>query len=138
MTGSPIDTNVIIRFLVETPSSVPVKFKGVFSFFRKVEQEEIIAHVPDLVVFQSFFVLTSYYEVPASVAADKLIALISFRGIRMPHKHVMLDGLSRVRNHADDLVDAWLVAWSKDQKNKGIYSFDTGLKKSGLELLPVE
>lgn len=71
------------------------------------------------------------------MAADKLARLISFRGIQMTNKHLMLDCLRRIENRADDLVDAWLAAWAHDQKNTEIYSFDTGLKKYGLKLLPV-
>lgn len=30
-----IDTNVLIRYLVEEPGTIPIKFEGVFSFFQK-------------------------------------------------------------------------------------------------------
>ncbi|HMP71876.1 MAG TPA: hypothetical protein PKE55_01300 [Kiritimatiellia bacterium] len=138
MTVDAIDTNVLLRFLVETPASMPAKFRGVFSFFGKLEAAEISVHLPDLVVFQTIFVLTSHYEVPAPVAAEKLVRLISFRGIQMTQKHLMLDCLDRMQSGADDLVDAWLAAWCHDQKRVGVYSFDVGLKKQGLELLAVE
>ncbi len=48
MAVNSIDTNVLLRFLVETPDSIPDTFRGVFSFFRKLEQEELAAHVSDL------------------------------------------------------------------------------------------
>jgi hypothetical protein len=41
MAANFIDTNVIIRFLVETPNTIHKKFSGVFSFFKKVETGEI-------------------------------------------------------------------------------------------------
>ena len=134
---SPVDTNVLLRFLVETPASIPAKFRGVLSFFRKLEQGETSAHLPDLVVFQAFFVLTSHYEVPPPVAADKLARLVSFRGIQMTHKPIMLDCLQRHQEHGGDLVDTWLVAWCNHHKVTGVYSFDAGLKKQGLELRAV-
>ena len=37
MADIPIDTNVIIRYLVEDPATIPPKFRGVYSFFEKVE-----------------------------------------------------------------------------------------------------
>lgn len=135
--ASPIDTNVLIRFLVETPESIPAKFRGVFPFFRGIERGDLTVHLPDLVVFQAFFVLTSHYQVPAVLAAEKLGRLISFRGIQMSQKHVMLDCLMRMRSDADDLVDAWLAAWCHDRKTTGVYSFDAGLKQHGLKPLPV-
>jgi predicted nucleic-acid-binding protein len=53
-----IDTNVIIRFLVESPDKVQSKFKGVYSFFERLEQKEISAELPELVLFESFFLFT--------------------------------------------------------------------------------
>lgn len=138
MAHSPIDTNVVLRFLVETPETIPSNFRGVFDFFRKLEQSELFAHLPDLVVFQAFFVLTSHFGVPPVLAADKLATLISFRGIRMTNKHLMLECLKLVGEGETDIVDAWIIAWCRDQKLTGVYSFDKGFKKRGLELLPMQ
>lgn len=55
-----LDTNVIVRFLVESPESIPERFRGVFSFFERIERGEVKVHLPALVLVQSFFVLTSY------------------------------------------------------------------------------
>ncbi|VGO16153.1 hypothetical protein PDESU_04743 [Pontiella desulfatans] len=40
MKHSLIDTNVIVRYLVEDPATLRPKFKGIYSFFEKVEQGE--------------------------------------------------------------------------------------------------
>ncbi|MDF7801881.1 hypothetical protein P4C99_20560 [Pontiellaceae bacterium B1224] len=69
MKHSLIDTNVIIRYLVEDPETIKPKFKGVYSFFEKVERGETKVLLPELVLFEAFFVLTSFYEVPTTKAA---------------------------------------------------------------------
>jgi hypothetical protein len=56
-----IDTNVLIRYLVDTPETAAPRFQGVFPFFIALECGEINVFLPDLVLFQAFFVLTSYY-----------------------------------------------------------------------------
>lgn len=138
MADSPLDTNVLVRFLIETPNTVPTKFRGVFPFFGKLEREETTAFLPDLVLFQAFFVLTSHYEVPSNVAAEKLARLAAFRGISMTEKHIALACLKQLQEGTTDLVDAWLIAWCKDKGSEGVYSFDTDLRKAGLKRLPVD
>ena len=59
-----LDTNVIVRYLVETPESIAPKFRGVFPFFEGLAHAEKKAYLPPLVLFQTYFVLTSFYKVP--------------------------------------------------------------------------
>jgi predicted nucleic acid-binding protein len=132
-----LDTNVIVRYLVETPDSIPSRFQGVFPFFEKVERGEVRVHLPSLVLFQAFFVLTSYYQVPPAEAAEKLDALLSFKGMTIPEKAVIQNSLRLLKEKKLDLIDAYIAAYSRVRGLKGVYSFDSGLKALGLELLPV-
>lgn len=138
MKHSLIDTNVIIRFLVETPETVPAMFSGVFAFFEKVERAEICIQLPELVLFEAFFVLTSLYKVPAAEAAETLDQMVAFRGVFMQDKALMHECLSVLKTKNIDLVDAYIVAVSRRKSIATVYSFDRDLKKNGLELLPVE
>ena len=133
-----LDTNVIVRYLVESTESIPVRFKGVFSFFEKVERGDIQVYLPALVLFQTFFVLTSYYEVPAAEAAEKLEELLSFKGITIPEKAIIRNCLRLLQERNLDLVDAYIAAHSRARGYKGVYSFDADLQACGLQLLPVE
>ena len=76
MVASFIDTNVIIRYLVEIPDSISKKFKGVFPFFNRVETGEVKVELTELVLFESFFVLTRVYEIPVAEASETLSKLI--------------------------------------------------------------
>jgi len=133
-----IDTNVIIRFLVETPESIPAQFKGVFRFFMKIEEGAKTVYLPELVLFQAYFVLTSYYEVPSSLAAEKLEQIVRFKGISLPDKHISEECLRIVKHENIDIVDAWILAYSTSKGITGAYSFDKDLSRLGLKLLKVE
>jgi predicted nucleic acid-binding protein len=133
-----IDTNVIIRFLIDTPATIDPGFKGVFHFFERIEEGTKTVHLPDIVLFQAFFVLTSYYNVPPSLAAEKLEQLVRLKGIAMPQKPVALECLRIVMRKKVDIVDAWIVAYSAANGISGAYSFDRDLTKFGLELLKAE
>ena len=133
-----IDTNVIIRYLVEDPVNVPKRFRGVFPFFERVEAGDVKVELTELVVFETFFVLTRLYETPEAVAAETLSKLIQFRGINLTNKKTMLACLRIIQNKRIDLVDAYLIACSKEKGIKGIYSFDKDLTKTGLKLLEIK
>jgi len=138
MKHSLIDTNVIVRYLVEDPKAVRPKFKGVYSFFEKVERGEAKIQLPELVLFETFFVLTSFYEIPAAKAAQTLDLLVSLKGVSMQDKGLMRSCLTILQNKKIDLVDACIVALSRQKGIKTVYSYDNDLKKNGLDLLKVE
>ena len=134
MKSKIIDTNVIIRFLVEAPDKIQRRFEGVYSFFEKLEKKDISAELPELVLFEAFFVLTGYYRIPHNVAAEKLSEIVLFSGIEMPDKILILSCLDILKKKKVDLVDAYIYALSKKHGNSEIYSFDSDLKKLGLTL----
>ncbi len=133
-----VDTNVIIRYLVENPDKIQSKFKGVFTFFPKVERGVIKFQLCELVLFESYFVLTKLYEVPQKEAADSLLGIVSFKGVIMPDKPLILSCLKILRTERIDLVDAYLWAFSKKKNIKRIYSFDRDLSKRGLDALDIK
>lgn len=133
-----IDINVIIRYLVETPNSIDNKSKGVFPFFTKLEIGEKKAFIPDIVVFQTYFVLISFYKVPQKLAAEKLFKILSFKGLISPNKKVIQNCLTIILHDKIDIVDAYIIAFSKENGLNGVFSFDKDLKKRELALLKVE
>jgi len=137
MATSFIDTNVIVRFLVETPDSIQKKFRGVYSFFDKVEIGSIKIVLTELVLFESFFVLTRIYKIPASEVSGALSKLVSFKGINLPNRKIMLRCFQIILEKQIDLVDAYLIAYSKEKGIKNIYSFDKDMAKAGFNLLEI-
>ncbi len=108
--------------------------EDLFSFFQKIEEGSLVVHLPELVLFQSFFVLTSHYKVPAMVVADKLAGLVAFRGMQMSQKETVIGCLQFVKDGMSDIVDAWILAYSRNSGIGSVYSFDKDLRKKGLTL----
>lgn len=133
-----LDTDVIVGYLVENTESNPERFAGVIRFFEKLERGDIQVHLPALVLFEVFSVLTGYYEVPVVEAAEKLEELLSFKGISIPEKAVIRNCLRLLQEGNLDLVGAYILAHSRVRGDKGVYSFDADLQACGLQLLPVE
>ena len=133
-----IDTNVIVRYLVEDPAHVPEKFQGVFPFFQKVETGEVAVELPELVLFEVFYVLTRLYRVPQKEAARKLAGLVTFQGVLMRDKPLIRSCLGVLHSKPLGLVDAYLLAASRKKGLRSIYSYDGDLSKKGLELLEIK
>jgi predicted nucleic acid-binding protein len=136
--SDPLDTNVVLRYLVEDPETIAPRFAGVLPFFEKLERGERSALLTPLVLFQCWFVLTSYYEVPGPEAALKLRGLLAFKGLRVPDRPILRACLDTLAAGCDDVVDAYLAALCSQKGLAGVYSFDEGLARLGVELLPVE
>jgi predicted nucleic acid-binding protein len=133
--ADPLDTNVVVRYFVEDPEAEA--YRDVFRFFEKLERGERRAMLPPLVLFQTYFVLTSYYEVPRTTAAGRLRDLLSFRGLGVPEKPVLRRTLDILVQRSTGLVDAYLAALCMQRGLKGIYSLDGSLRKLGVDILPL-
>ena len=136
--ADPVDTNVVLRYLVDDPESTASPFQGVFAFFAKLENGDRTALLTPLVLFQSYFVLTSYYDVPRPQAASKLRSLLSFKGLRVPERAVLKRCFGILTERSDDLVDAYLASLCVTRQLSGVYSYDEGLRALGVVLLPVD
>ena len=75
---SLIDTNVLIRFL--TNDRKP-KYKTLYTFFDSLEKGKIKTELKLIVLFQTVFVLKSYYDVPKNRIVKALIAILKFKFI---------------------------------------------------------
>ena len=136
--ADPVDTNVVLRYLIEDPETADPRFRGAVPFFEKLERGEQTALLTPLVLFQCYLVLTSYYKVPRPVAASKLRELLSYKGLRVPEKAVLRACLETLSEHSVDLVDAYLSALCIEKRLAGVYSYDEGLTRLGVNLLRVE
>jgi len=138
MADIPIDTNVIVRYLTETVEDSDCRYKGVFRFFEKLETGSLKVFLPDLVLFQAYFVLTSFYNVPRAEAAEKLRRIVNFTGVDMLEKEIVTACLKRLEEQNLDLVDCYLLSWSENNGSGGVYSYDKDLEKNGLNLFPIK
>jgi len=126
---SLIDTNVLIRFL--TNDRRP-KYKTLYAFFDSLEKGEIKAELKLIVLFQTIFVLKSYYEVPKNRIAKALIAILKFKGIRIKEKKIVTRALHLWDNHNIEIVDCYLIACLENDDQHILYSYDRDFDKHAI------
>jgi predicted nucleic acid-binding protein len=121
-----------------TPESIEPQFKGVFRFFERFENGTKSVFLPEIVLFQTWFVLTSFYKVPSRLAAEKLAHIIMFKGVHAADKTIAAECLRMLMREDLDIVDAWILSYSAAKRIGSVFSFDKDLSKRGLRLEKVE
>jgi len=116
-----IDTNVIIRFLM---GSSDEKFKGVYGFFKDIEQGKIIVELKLIVLFQVIFVLKSYYEVPKGKITKAIEGLLKLKGLKIKEKKIVVNMIDIWNVNNIEIVDAYLIACLEKDSQNSLYSYD--------------
>ena len=121
-----IDTNVLIRFLTNDRSS---KYKTLYSFFNSLEKGALSVELKLIVLFQTAFVLKSYYKVPKENISTSLIALLKFKGIQIKDKRIVMRTLELWHANNIEIVDGYLIACLENNEQNILYSYDHDFDK---------
>ena len=125
-----IDTNVLIRFLTNDKSS---KYKTLYSFFDSLEKGVFKVELKLIVLFQTAFVLKSYYEVPKENISTSLITLLKFKGIQIKDKKIVMRTLELWQTNNIEIVDCYLIACLENDEQNVIYSYDRDFDKHPIQ-----
>jgi predicted nucleic-acid-binding protein len=104
---SLVDTNVILRYLLDDHPQLYEKAKDLFEKVRFGTEKVIIL---ESVLTECVYVLMKFYKVPKKEATDKLSALLRYRGVANDDKSVLLEALVIFAIQNIDMVDAILLA----------------------------
>ena len=127
-----IDTNVILRFLVRDDSKM---FERAKRLFELVDSGKEKVEIKTVVLFESIFVLQSYYELSRSKITDILSTLLGSKGVFIRKKRTILYALELYKNTKFHIVDCYLAAELTLGNVSEIYSFDRDFDKLGVRRL---
>ena len=120
-----LDTNIIIRFLTRDDES---KAEACFQLFQRIKRGEEEVFTCEAMVTEVAYVLTSSrtpYRLSHAQVKDRLLPILSLRGVRLPHKRVCIRALDIYASAPDlDLEDALAAAHMEQQGLTEIYSYD--------------
>ena len=125
-----IDTNVLVRFLTNDKSP---KYNTLYTFFESLEKGSIKVELKLIVLFQTAFVLKSYYEVPKDQIIDTLRLLLTFKGINIKEKKIVIRMLDLWQTKGIEIVDCYLIACLEKHKQNILYSYDRDFDKFGIQ-----
>lgn len=116
-----IDTNLIIRFLVNDDLQKAARVKEILSNNRATNV------LPDLVIAEIIWVLSSYYELEKASIIEKIRALIHVSTIDC-NKTLLDQSLTNWENYNISFVDSYLAAMA-ELKGLNIFSYDVKFDK---------
>ena len=116
-----VDTNVILRFLLNDPPEMAEKAAQVF---EAAEKGEVTLVVNAIVIAEAIWVLQSFYKQSIPTISKAITDLILNEGILIEDKVTLLSALHLYEMRRIDFIDAWLAAIMQQQGIQQIFSFD--------------
>lgn len=123
---SLLDTNVLVRFLIGSDEK---KYKGAFSFFQSIERGEIQVELKLIVLFQTIFVLKSFYKVPKTQIVIGLKGILQLKGVKIKDNRIVQRMLELWDSNNIEIVDAYLIGCLENDSQNILYSYDTDFDK---------
>jgi predicted nucleic acid-binding protein len=120
-----LDTNVLLRFLLDDHPEPSVAAAGLF---QQAVDEKCLLILTDLGIAEAVWVLTSYYKIERQKVADSLAKLLLKAGVQCPSLEPVLDALARFKATNCDFFDCYLAAQAASS-GVAIASFDSDLRK---------
>lgn len=129
---SLIDSNVILRFLIEDGSG---QAQTVKNFFATAKVNSLV--VPDLIIAEVVYVLESFYKTSKVEIADKLSSLIELDVFDL-NRRLIIKTLDFYSNSNLDYADSYLTILARRDELEKVYTFDKAfIKKVEQASLPV-
>ena len=127
-----IDTNVILRFLLDDHKKYSPKAKA---FMELVSQGEKKAEIPSVVIVECVYVMEGFYKIPKGEIVDTLTKVLNFDGVVNSDKSEILEALFKYANTNTDIVDCLLAARSSPDKVIISFDKDFGRLKAIIEII---
>ena len=123
-----LDTNVFIRFLTQDSPELSPRATALFG---EIETDRRTVHVPEAVVAEIVFVLSSanLYDCSRDFIRDQLGHLMRLPGIEIPNKTALLDALDMYVDFPRlAFLDALCIAHAKRFDDATVITFDRGYR----------
>ena len=121
-----LDTNIILRFLT---GDDPKKQAACSELFTQIERGEISVVVPDVVIAEVVFVLSSprTYNHSRQEVAGLLTPLLHLSHLVVQNRHILMRALRIYADTQDlDFPDAYIVASMEQTESNTLFSYDRG------------
>lgn len=116
-----VDTDVLIRYLTDDDLSKAKRFENYLQSGKKLT-------LTDVTFAETYWTLNSFYKFPRKQIIAVLGALIEHKSISS-NKKILSQLLDILKKHTLSFIDAYTVAYSLEEDEGKILSYDKGFDK---------
>jgi predicted nucleic-acid-binding protein len=121
-----VDTNYFLRYLLEDNLHQQKKAKELFMDGAKGKKKLFTS---DIVIFEIYWVLSSFYGKNKNQIAEILKGILSFGFLKVEGKDILQDALLIYREKNLDFEDSYNLVYAKDKEASEFRTFDKKLAK---------
>lgn len=119
-----VDTNYFLRYLLEDNL---VQQKKAKKLFLDGAEGKIKLFTSNIVIFEIYWVLSSFYEKNRKEIAEILKALLGFKFLKIEDKDILKKALLTYKKKNLDLEDSYNLAFARSKKASEFRTFDRKL-----------
>ena len=127
-----MNVELLPDFLVEAKENLPERL---LTFFERLEKGELKVKCLDLVIFQTIFVLRSFYKIEKKEILEVMRKILSLNGLYIKNRKIIERTLDLWETHSDDIIDCYIVANMENDDERELYSFDKKIKRLGIKVV---
>ncbi|MHB8573778.1 MAG: PIN domain-containing protein [Dehalococcoidia bacterium] len=116
-----VDANVFVRHLRQDHADHSPRASA---YFGRIEAGALVAQTNALVLFETVYVLQSFYRMSRAKITDVLMPLIALPNLKIPAKARLRHALAWYVRYNLSFVDAYLAVLTVEQKLPSLVSFD--------------
>jgi predicted nucleic acid-binding protein len=116
-----IDANVFVRHLRQDH---PDHSARASAYLARVEAGELVAKTNELVLFETVYVLQSFYRMSKAAIAEALLPIIALPSLKIPNKARLRKSFDWYARYNLSFADAYLAVLTQQQKLPELVSFD--------------
>lgn len=123
-----VDTNYFLRFLLK---DINEQYKEAKQLLISASEGKCDLLTSTVVIFEIYWVLSSYYEKNKSEIVSTLQKLLSLQFITIEERQILLDGIVLFARTGLSLEDCYNICYAKSKviKQNGFKTFDKKLEK---------
>lgn len=121
-----LDTNILLRYFARDNEQM---FEKAVNLLLRIEQGEEKVITSSLVIFETIFTLQTFYKLSRKEISERLLSIISLRGILLADKSVFYKAFDIYGRYNISFADAYNAALMMSEEVFNIYSWDKGFDK---------
>lgn len=120
-----VDTNYFLRLLIKDNNK---QFKTAFAFFKKASEYQIKALTSTVVIFEIFWVFSSFYQKQKKQVIPLLEKILKMDFVEIEHRQTLVEALQLYSHHSIDFEDCYYIIFAKNLA-AGFATFDQKINK---------